>query len=172
MRKLLMLMAFVFASSLWAADSKKSALPSKATEAHKSDEARDFQRADELFKAGEEDKALVSLTDFLRRYPASQKADDVQYMIGAIAFHRRNFPEAIRELKKTLEYRNRAGADRIADAFLLVAESWYKLGDVEKAVIEWEALKRAFPSTPAAEQAQMRVLELRSETSKRGSESQ
>jgi TolA-binding protein len=68
--------------------------------------------------------------------------------------------EAIRELKKTLNYRNRAGADRLPDAFLLVAEAWYKLGDSEKALIEWEALKRAYPGTPAAEQAQMRILEV------------
>jgi TolA-binding protein len=124
------------------------------------DEQRDFARAEELFKSGQEDKAVVSLTDFLRRYPSSLLADDAQYMLGAILFQRRNFVEAIRELKKTLNYRNRAGADRLPDAFLLVAEAWYKLGDSEKALIEWEALKRAYPGTPAAEQAQMRILEV------------
>lgn len=120
---------------------------------------RDFARAEELFKNGDEDPAILSLTDYLRRYPKSDRADDAQYLIGEIEYRRRNFPKAILELKKTLEYRKRGG-DRVADAFYLVGESLLRLGEKEKARIEWEALKRAYPRTPAAERAALKLMEL------------
>lgn len=131
-------------------------------ESIKEDEKKDFERAQSLFKNGDEESALVSLSDFMRRHPQSLMADDVQYMIGMISFRKRNFKEAIFELQKTLNYRHSKGADHIADAALLIAESWFRLGEVEKAIIEWQALMRVFPQSSAAVQAELRVVEVRS----------
>jgi TolA-binding protein len=124
-----------------------------------SDVERDFSRAEELFKSGQEDAAVVSLTDFLRRYPESARADDAQYMIGEIEYRRRNFDNAVRELKKTLDYRKRGG-DRVADAYYLIGDSLLRMGHTEKARIEWEALRRAYPKSPAASRAALKIMEL------------
>jgi TolA-binding protein len=124
-----------------------------------SDSERDFSRAEELFKSGQEDAAIVSLTDFLRRYPASAQADDAQYLIGEVEYRRRNFDNAVRELKKTLDYRKRGG-DRVADAYYLIGDSLLRLGQAEKARIEWEALRRAYPKSPAAGRAALKIMEL------------
>ena len=137
---------------------KKSA--QKATPAAPmSDVERDFARAEELSKSGQEDAAVVSLTDFLRRHPESARADDAQYMIGEIEYRRRNFDNAIRELKKTLDYRKRGG-DRVADAYYLIGDSLLRMGNTEKARIEWEALRRAYPNSPAAGRAALKIMEL------------
>jgi TolA-binding protein len=124
-----------------------------------SDVERDFSRAEELFKSGQEDAAIVSLTDFLRRYPESTRADDAQYMIGEVEYRRRNFDNAVRELKKTLDYRRRGG-DRVADAYYLIGDSLLRMGQTEKARIEWEALRRAYPKSPAAGRAALKIMEL------------
>ncbi|MEO5667241.1 MAG: tetratricopeptide repeat protein [Bdellovibrionota bacterium] len=124
-----------------------------------SDLQRDFSRAEDLFKSGQEDAAIVSLTDFLRRYPSSDLADDAQYLLGEIEFRRRNFDSAIRELKKTLNYRGKGG-DRVADAYYLVGDSLAHLGKTEDARIEWEALRRAYPHSPAAGRAALKLMEI------------
>jgi len=123
------------------------------------DAERDFARAEDLFKQGQEDSAIVSLSDFLRRYPGHARADDSQYLIGEIEFRRRNFENAIRELKKTLDYRKQGG-DRVADAYYLVGESLLRLGQTERARIEWEALRRAYPNSPAADRAALKLMEV------------
>lgn len=137
---------------------KSAALPAPKSTSSVSERDRDFERANELFKNGDEEAAIVSLTDYLRRYPTSDRADDAQYLLGEIEYRRRNFAQAIRELKKTLEYRKRGG-DRVADAFYLIGESLIRLGEKEKARIEWEALKRIYPRSPAAERAALKLME-------------
>jgi TolA-binding protein len=153
----------VFIKGFWGGLILQAALVGAAEKLDsKADAERDFARAEDLFKAGQEDAAIVSLSDFLRRHPSSALADDAQYLLGEIEFRRRNFSDAIRELKKTLEYRKHGG-DRVADAYFMVGESWFRLGDREKARIEWEALRRAYPKSSAAERASMRLMELDAE---------
>ncbi len=130
--------------------------PKTTTEA---EDERDFKRAEELLKSGQEQEAQTSLVDFLRRHPKSSRADDAQFLLGEVEYRRRNFAGAIAELKKTLNYK-KSGGDRVADAYFLVGESWFRLGDIEKARIEWEALRRAYPKASAAENARTRLLEI------------
>jgi TolA-binding protein len=117
---------------------------------------RDFDRAVALVKSGQEEQALVSLTDFLRRHPKHAKAAQAQFLLGEVEFRRRNFEDAVRELKKTLKYRKKSPLF-VADAFFLVGESWRLLGQEKKALIEWKALIRAYPLSPAAAKAKEKL---------------
>lgn len=143
-----------------AAPTTPAPVPDKKKEPVLSEPERDFSRAEELFKSGQEDAATLSLTDYLRRYPTGARADDAQYLLGEIEFRRRNFEAAIIELKKTLNYRQ-SGGDRIPDAFYLIGECLQHLGQTEKARIEWEALRRAYPNSPAAGRAYLKLMELK-----------
>ena len=133
-------------------------LPAGALAA-KADTKRDFSRATELMRLGKESEALVSLTDFLRRYPKDSQAVEAQFLIGEVEYRRRNFEGAIRELKKTLKYKGKGNAV-IADAYFLIGQCWYLMGRKERAFIEWQALIRSFPNAPAASKAKGKLYEL------------
>jgi TolA-binding protein len=62
------------------------ALVSSQIQGVESEESRDFTRAQDLLKGGKESEAMISLSDFLRRYPTSLLADDAQFSIAEIFF--------------------------------------------------------------------------------------
>jgi len=138
--------------------SKKSSTKTKHVEGADAD--RDFERATALIKAGKESEALVSLTDFLRRHTESKRVAEAQFLIGEVEFRRRNFEASIRELKKTLKY---IGKDdvTVADAVFLMGQCWYQLGRKDRALIEWRALMRRFPGTPASMKAESKIQEFK-----------
>lgn len=113
---------------------------------------RDFNRAIELTRAGREDQALLSLTDFLRRYPRHSWSDDIQIEIANIYWARQNFEQALVEFQKVLSY-NGKGADRRAEGAVGVGRCWHKLGRTDFARIEWQAVKRVYPGTSASAEA-------------------
>lgn len=124
------------------------------------DARRDFQRAVELAKVGKESEALVSLTDFLRRYPESSRAVEAQLLMGEIEFRRRNFETAINELKKTLKYKEHQKIF-VAEAYYLIGECWMRMNRYDRALIEWRALIRKFQGTPAADKAELKIPEVK-----------
>lgn len=123
------------------------------------DASRDMERATQLIRLGKESEALVSLTDFLRRYPKHKLTAQAQFLLGEVEYRRRNFEDAIRELKKTLKYK---GIDdsTVADAFFMIGLCWVHLGRNDHALIEWQALIRKYPATPAAGKAESKLVEL------------
>jgi TolA-binding protein len=114
------------------------------------DVEKDFSRAVELIKSGRESEALVSLTDFLRRYPESKLCDDAQLMVGRVYLKQRNFTSAAAELEKVFLYKD---SDRLAEAAVDLGQSWIKLGMSDRARIEFEAVLRRFPKSESATEA-------------------
>lgn len=116
------------------------------------DAKRDFERAAELLKNGQESPALVSFTDFLRRYPDHKLVGDAQFFIGEIFFRQRKYAEALHELQKVKDLL-KGESQKTPDAFVKIGECHLKLGSIDRARIEWNAVKRRFAGTPAALQA-------------------
>ena len=116
------------------------------------DAERDFSRGKTLLDEGKESEALVSFTDFLRRYPKHALADDSQYLIGEIWFRRRKFEMALEEFRKVLNY-GAETADRVGDAAVRMGECWVALNKVDRARVEWEAVLRKFPKSEAGTRA-------------------
>jgi TolA-binding protein len=131
-------------------------VPQGMVAAGASDVQRDFARAQTLMQAGKEDDALVSFSDFLRRYPNDALSDDAQFAIGDLYFRRRKFDVALREFRKVLDY-GITKSDRIADAGVRMGECFVQLREPERAQIEWEAVRRRFPKTEAAARAGLLV---------------
>jgi TolA-binding protein len=116
------------------------------------DVEKDFTRAAELIQNGRESEALVSLTDFLRRHPESKLADDAQLLVGHLYSKQRNFLVAAIEFEKVFVYKD---SDRLAEAAVELGQAWTKLGQSERARIEFEAVLRRYPKSDAASQAKV-----------------
>ncbi len=121
------------------------------------DAARDYRRIEMLILSGRESEAIVSVSDFLRRYPDDELADDVQFMLGNIYFNARKFELALKEYEMILKFKNKK-LDRLADAGLKIGECWNSLKEPKKARIEWEAVLRRFPNSEAAQKAQIHLM--------------
>ncbi len=116
------------------------------------DAQRDFTRATELLQNGQESQALVSFTDFLRRYPEHKLVGDAQFSIGEIFYRQRKYPQALNEFQKVKDLL-KGGSQRTPDAFVRIGECHLKLGNVDRARIEWNAVRRRYLGTAAAMQA-------------------
>lgn len=113
------------------------------------DAQRDFSRATELLQNGQESQALVSYTDFLRRYPEHKLVGDAQFSIGEIFYRQRKYPEALNEFQKVKDLL-KGGSQRTPDAFVKIGECHLKLGNIDRARIEWNAVRRRYLGTAAA----------------------
>jgi TolA-binding protein len=120
------------------------------------EENRDFERMVVLMQAGKESEALLSATDFLRRYPKSERADDAQFVLAEVYFRQRQFHAALQEFAKIPTMKN-PGLDKVPDAGLRMGECWLNLGDKQKSQIEWGAVIRKYPKSPAASAARLRL---------------
>lgn len=118
------------------------------------DAKRDFDRANALLEKGEESQALISYTDFLRRYPRHALVGDAQYALGEVLFRQRRYRQALDEYLKVKDVMN-GKSPKIPFAYLRIGECHQRLGDTERAKIEWNAVIRRFPETPAAEKARI-----------------
>jgi TolA-binding protein len=127
-------------------------LPPPTSPALQADALRDFERARALFDSGREGEAILALTDFLRRYPGHLRAAEAQFLLAETHFGRREYDTALIEYRKVLKYNART-TERLADATIRAGECLLKLGKVEEARIEWEAVRRRFPASSAARRA-------------------
>jgi TolA-binding protein len=121
------------------------------------DALKDFRRIDILMETGRENEAIVSVSDFLRRYPEHHLADDAQFAMGEIYFRMRDFKRAILEFQKVAR-NHKSRSDRIAETGLRLGECWKNLNENEKARIEWEAVVRRFENSKAAQEARIHLM--------------
>lgn len=124
------------------------------------DTQRDFARAHELLDQGKESLALVSFTDFRRRYPNDLRAAEAQYRIGEIYFKQRKYSEAIAELRKVFELKDDSARKAGLRASLLLGQAFLKSQQAPLARIEWEAVLRRAPDSTEAKEAKNFLLGL------------
>ena len=135
-------------------------LSSVAWATNAEDSQRDFERATTLLSQGQEDQALVSFGDYLRRYPASKQSDEAQFFMGEIYFRKKQYYEALKEFRKT-QVRGGVDEETLGQATLRAGECWNLLGNPTFAKIEWGAAYRKFPKTKISQLAQDKIGELK-----------
>lgn len=118
------------------------------------DAKRDFERAQGLLQKGEESQALISFTDFLRRYPNHELVGDAQYSLGEILFRQRRYQQALGEFLKVKDLLS-GKSPKIPFAYVRIGECRQRLGQPVQAQIEWNAVIRRFPQSPAANEAKI-----------------
>jgi len=130
------------------------------------DAEKDYARAQELFRQGLERQALLSLADFTRRFPLHAKMPEARLTTGELYFRDRKWNEAIREALLVLKEKS-ASNDERARATLLVGDARYGAGQLEDALIEYEALLRRYPASPVAVKAKEQVARVKTELGRR-----
>jgi len=124
-------------------------------------EQADYKAAFNLLKVGKYDEAIVSYTDFLRKYPSGEYASNAQYWLGEANYVTRQFPVAIQEFKKVI---NRYPQSRkLPDAMLKIGYIHYELKQSEDARRVLTELTQKFPGTTAARLAENRLQRMKLE---------
>ncbi len=134
-------------------------IPNQATNAAtpppsllKSDAERDVIRAQNLLDQGRESEALLSFSDFVRRYPKDYFVGDAYYGMGEVFFRRKQYNDAIEYYRKIIKLGSQK-TKRIEDAVVRVGECLDAQGKTDEAIVEWEALLRRFPKSAGAVRA-------------------
>ena len=118
-------------------------------------EQKAYDAAMLLFKGGDYKAAAQSLTDFVRRYPASGYASNAQYSLGNAYYLQRDYKNAIAAQEVVVStYKDSAKAP---DAMLNIATSYAELNDKKNATKTYQALVAQYPDSNAAQAAQDRL---------------
>jgi tol-pal system protein YbgF len=99
--------------------------------------------------------ALQELGEYIRRYPASDQADDAQYLIGEVHFSQRQYPEAIAAFDRVIQ--SHAGGDRAVSAYFKKGLTLLEMNRTADAVIQLQHVVTAYPKTEEARMARDRL---------------
>lgn len=114
-----------------------------------------FRQASANFTSGSYALAIQELTDLVRRYPASDVADDARYLIGEAYFNQQKYPEAISAFDQLLQ--SHAGGVRAAPAYLKKGLALLELNRTADAVIQLQHVVTAYPRSEEARIARERL---------------
>lgn len=105
-------------------DSGSASAPVSAADG---DPKRIYDQAYKDLSRGSYALAMLGFSEYLRRAPASDLADNAQYWIGECHYAQREFNEAIREFLRVPE--QWSGGDKAPAALLKIGYSYLQLGD-------------------------------------------
>ena len=124
-------------------------------------EQADYKAAFNLLKVGKYDEAIVSYSEFLRKYPAGKYAANAQYWLGEANYVTRQFPVAIEEFKKVIS--NYPQSRKLPDAMLKIGYIHYELKQSDDARRVLSELTQQYPGTTAARLAENRLQRMKLE---------
>ncbi len=104
-----------------------------------------FNYAQSLFKIGESSEAIEVLEKIQAKFPASEYADDSQYLIGWINFQRNDYNGAIADYNKLFAIYPESNLKPVA--LYSTGDSYFNLGEYEKAISSYKTLITQFPNT-------------------------
>lgn len=121
----------------------------------------DYDRAFNLLRAAQYDKAIDAFQHFLQENPDSPLSDNAQYWLGEADYVTRRFPAALEEFQKVVS--KYPDSSKVPDAKLKIGFTHYELSqwnDARKALNEVIA---QYPDTSAAKLAQNRLQKMKAE---------
>jgi len=107
------------------------------------------------YERGDYDQAMVAFEELLAQYPASDLADDTQYMLGQCYDQLERYDDAIFAFY-TAAYKYPQG-NRADDALIALAGDLYRQGYMPQAVDTYEQLVKEYPQSEHAAYAQTRI---------------
>lgn len=123
------------------------------------EETRAFDEAMAQLRGGEFDRAAVSMSAFLRRFPDSGYAPALRFWLGNALYGKRDHKEAVAVFRAFL-----AGSPnhpRAPEALLAMANSQAEMKDVKGARATLQELLKSHPSSEAAQAARQRLASLK-----------
>lgn len=120
-----------------------------------------YQKAFELLKNGDYDKAIGAFQSFLASYPDGNYTDNAQYWLGEANYVTRRFKAAEQEFRKVIELR--PDSSKVSDAMLKLGYTYYELSDWDAARKTLENVSSRFPNSTVARLAENRLQKMRLE---------
>ncbi len=115
-------------------------------------EQQSYQKAFDLLRALNYDKAIAAFRDFIRQFPNGRYAHIAQYWIGEANYAQRRFADAIVDYQALLDHY--PNSPKLAEAMLKIGYSQFELKQYDQARDSLERLIKAYPGTTEAGQGQ------------------
>ena len=123
------------------------------------DEKRDFEAAFVLFRKGDFAAAAKEFAQFVKVYSASGYKPSALYWLGSAKFARRDFNEAIAQLKGLAnDFPNHA---RTPEAMLTIGNAQLEIKQAKEARKTFNDLLKLYPTTEAAAAAKDRLAQIK-----------
>ena len=123
------------------------------------EEKRDFEAAFVLFRKGDFAAAAKEFAQFVKVYSASGYKPSALYWLGSAKFARRDFNEAIAQLKGLVtDFPNHA---RAPEAMLTVGNAQLEIKQAKEARKTFNELLKLYPTTEAAAAAKDRLAQIK-----------
>jgi len=131
--------------------------PSKGTEPPQEEVGEDdlYRYAKVAFDAGDWETARSGFSDYLKRFPKSQRADNAQFWIAEIYYREKWFEKAILEYQKVIETYPKG--NKVPAAMLKQGMAFSNLGDKANARLILRELVAKHPKTEEAGIAQKKL---------------
>lgn len=136
--------------------------PEKAPEAPKPDplaEARDYEAALNLFKAGKYKDAAPAFEGFIRDHPTSQFQANAHYWLGNALYQQKDYRRATETFHKVST--TWPNDPKAPDALLGMANCQQDTGDTKNARLTLDAIIAKYPASAAAQIARDRLKRLK-----------
>lgn len=118
-----------------------------------------FETAQADYMAGQYDLAVIGFESFIRTFPKSDLADNVQVSIGNAFLQDGKYDKAVEAYDKAI--RSYPNGDAIPEACFKKGQALQNLKDPAGARQTWEYCVKTFPDSSAALQAKQRLEQLR-----------
>lgn len=118
-------------------------------------EARDFDAAQALSKAGKHREAFQAFDKFLQSYPNSTRAAEAQYALGYSQFSLKNYKAAIITQQKLVK--QHPDSPRAPEASFNIANAQIQLADIDGAKATLRELLAKYPNSEVAPNAKKRL---------------
>lgn len=117
-----------------------------------------YQAANETFKEGKYEKAIIDFNNFLRQYPDSEYSDSAQYWIGESYYFEKKYEKAILEYDKVVK--NYPKGNKVPYALLKQGLSFLMLGDKTSGGMIFQQVIKDYPDTNQARIARAKLIEM------------
>ena len=118
----------------------------------------EYQKAFNLLKRSEYEKAIKSFENFLLNYPASKYSDNAQYWLAEAYYVTRRYDEAIDEYNKLVSLYPES--QKVTHSLLKMGYSHLELGQIEEGKTVLSTLRDHYPGTTAARLAEDRLRQI------------
>lgn len=126
--------------------------------AQPSEPAQLYNSAYEDYMRGNYDLAIQGFSEYLRRYPDTELADNALYWIGECHYSKKNYDKAIDTFTQLLNtYKT---SDKAAAALLKKGFAYLEKNDKSQAVINLQYVVFEYPASPEASLAKERLAKL------------
>lgn len=120
-----------------------------------SSEAKDYEAAQALLRAGNYKEAYEAYSKFLQAYPGSTQAPDAQYSLGYAQFALKNYKASMTTQQKLIK--QYPDNPKVPDALFSIANSQIQLSDIDGAKKTLRSLLSQYPTSEVAPSAKKRL---------------